>query len=114
MIKRAILIERLGREALAFVGRTHLPADVQFLEGVLRERSAQLKKWGTQDHSLGHWANILTEELGEFVKEVVELESGRETNMIPALQKLAQTAAVALSIFVEYLSPRLIEAEKGS
>lgn len=74
-----------------------------FRELVLFERKRQDKKWGSPtdrmlDISLDKWNTILTEEFGEFAKEV------NEHNDFKAIIELAETAAVCQCIFECYLS----------
>lgn len=90
--------------------------NLMFLDGVLddiaAEREKQFRKWGEQDHDLPTWVAILTEELGEFAKEVVDYtcmnpekqDSGRSFKDVQyerlsnIRKELIQTAAVAVQI----------------
>ena len=42
------------------------------LERVAEERYIQEVKWGVQHHSKEHWLAILTEEVGEVAKDILE------------------------------------------
>lgn len=42
------------------------------ISDIIRERARQDRKWGIQDHSDLTWLGILTEELGELAKAIIE------------------------------------------
>ncbi len=73
---------------------------------VARERRRQIEKWGIQHHSPEWWLTILSEEVGELAKEILELkfEKGSADSM---RSELVQVAAVALSWLAD-LDGRLI------
>ncbi len=48
----------------------------QAIEEILAERTRQDAKWGTQEHDPIVWQAILSEEVGEFVKEVLSWKYG--------------------------------------
>lgn len=60
-------------------------------ERIQTERRRQEAKWGQQDHAPGRWSLILTEELGEVAKSVLE---GDRANY---LTELVQAAAVLVA-----------------
>ena len=59
------------------------------LEHVLNERLAQENKWGEQNHTDEIWLAILTEEIGEVAKAILEGTS--------ITDELVQVAAVAVA-----------------
>jgi NTP pyrophosphatase (non-canonical NTP hydrolase) len=62
------------------------------LAQVGNERMKQVMKWGMQDHSIEKWVVILTEEVGELAKAVLEQD-------LDGVKKEAvQVAAVAAAI----------------
>ena len=68
------------------------------------ERIRQDKKWGfPQKNTLAQWGNILTEEHGEFIKELNELDFGREKEPDKFIKELVEVAAVAVAI-LEHLT----------
>lgn len=71
-----------------------------FLNLILMERERQNKKFPNEDRqkavSLHQWNTILTEELGEFAKEI------NDKRDVEAVIELAETAAVALRIAEVY------------
>lgn len=58
---------------------------------IRHEVNNQLKKWGIQRHSAEHWLAILTEEVGEFARAILENKPA------DAVTELIQVAAVASS-----------------
>lgn len=80
-----------------------------FQELVQFERLRQNRKWPNEDRqravSLEKWLVILTEEIGEFAKEV------NEHNDYKALVELAECAAVCQRIFEVYLSRNVETAQ---
>jgi len=60
---------------------------IDFSEGVKLERERQEKKWGEQNHFDSIWLAILTEEVGEVAKAILEHENIQ--------YELVQVAAVA-------------------
>jgi hypothetical protein len=48
------------------------PEEYWIFEKILNERKRQDKKWGKQNHHPLSWLAILTEEIGEANKEIVE------------------------------------------
>ena len=66
---------------------------------ISRERDRQDSKWGyPQNNTLAQWGNILTEEHGEFIKELNEIDFGRQKNPSKFIDELFQMTAVAVSI----------------
>jgi hypothetical protein len=61
------------------------------LQRVMEERARQDAKWGEQNHADLYWLAILTEELGEAAKELIEGRCNR------ADKELVEVAAVALA-----------------
>lgn len=45
------------------------------ISAVIRERARQNRKWGVQNHPDLTWLGILTEELGELARAVIEQET---------------------------------------
>jgi NTP pyrophosphatase (non-canonical NTP hydrolase) len=79
---------------------------------VIRERDRQNAKWGRRDHDPLFWLAILTEELGEVAKEVVEMNGGDPLAGLARLRnELVQLAAVAVAA-VEYVD-RTLPSEVG-
>ena len=73
-----------------------------------KERERQNKKWGfPQYNSLAQWGNILTEEHGEAIKELTELDFRREKYDTKLIRELVEEIAVAVSI-IEHLSMGII------
>jgi len=70
------------------------------LADILSERREQDEKWGEQNHDDLYWFAILTEEIGELAKEIIEGKS------VPHLrEELIQVAAVSLA-WLECLNRR--------
>lgn len=82
-----------------------------FIKLIEVERERQQKAWPNQDLqrnvSLHQWNTILTEELGEFAKEV------NDKRDLEALIELAETAAVCLKIAETYFHPILLQKALG-
>ena len=114
LLKRAHAVEVLGKEAVKHWINLHkLPANVEFIELVQLERKRQDEKWGTgRKYSLYHWLAILAEEFGEFSKEVCELGSKEEGDIMLAVTELTHVAAVAQVIYEQYFCPRVEEADE--
>jgi len=55
---------------------------------IIDERRRQDKKWGEQNHDDWHWLAILTEEVGEVAKAMLDL------NPKQIYKELIETAAV--------------------
>ena len=77
-----------------------------FLNLILMERERQNKKFPNEERqkqvSLHQWNTILTEELGEFAKEV------NDHRDVEAVIELAETAAVCLKIAEIYFGPEAL------
>jgi hypothetical protein len=70
---------------------------------ISKERDKQDKKWGyPQMNTLAQWGNILTEEHGEFIKELNEIDFGRSKEINKFVDELFQVAAVSIAI-IEHL-----------
>lgn len=69
---------------------TKLTRDI--LADVFKERLKQDKKWGEQNHESLYWLGIVTEELGESAKAVIE---HKDWSIIR--EELIQTAACLVS-----------------
>lgn len=83
------------------------------LTEVLDERARQEAKWGQQNHDLPRYFAILSEEVGEVAKAIVEHEwpgddLRRGLFLLEVRRELVQTAAVAVAM-VERID-RQIEA----
>lgn len=75
------------------------------------ESMRHLTKWGVQNHSPETWLMILTEEFGEFAKEVME------KNPEVARKELTQVAAVAHAMLhnnIFHINTEQQEANHGS
>lgn len=73
------------------------------------ERFRQDTKWGyPQKNTLAQWGNILTEEQGEAIKELNEIDFGRTKDPEKLVQELIEVAAVAVAI-IEHLEHGHIE-----
>ena len=88
----------------------------QALADVLVERQRQDARWGEQNHQIGTWLTILTEEIGELCRAELALTFGEQDSVAEVNELLrqrraeaVQVAAVALAI-VEYLD----RAERAS
>lgn len=67
------------------------------LVSILEERKRQTEKWGEQNHTLGNWGLILTEEVGEWAEAALHTQFGGPK--AGGLRKEAvHVAAVALQI----------------
>ncbi len=69
----------------------------EIIEEIIVERQRQNLKWGEQNHDDGTWLLILTEELGEASKNIIENAPEKLTD-----QELIQSAAV----IVQWLESR--------
>lgn len=61
------------------------------------ERAAQDQKWGVQDHDALYWLAILTEEVGETAKAIIDPPHGQERLTDEARVELIQVAAVCVA-----------------
>lgn len=66
------------------------------LDEVFEERLKQLTKWGEQNHRVGDWILILSEEFGEAAKEANEIRF-RKADPSNYRAELIQVAAVAVA-----------------
>lgn len=77
-----------------------------FLNLILMERERQNKKFPNEERqkavTLHQWNTILTEELGEFAKEI------NDKRDVEAAIELAETAAVCLRIAEVYFGPDVL------
>ena len=80
-------------------------ATIEVLEKVAAERSNQDAKWGEQNHDPGKWLAILTEEVGELAKEMLEYDAD-PVETVSMRREAIQVAAVAVA-FIEYLDRRV-------
>ena len=96
----------------SLTNRSRLSGAAEFVEMVQRERARQDEKWGLQnDLNLDRRCTILTEELGEFAKEVNEIQCDRKFNLTGAIVELVQVAAVAQSIYEQYFYSRVEQSD---
>ena len=65
------------------------------LASVVDERLRQATKWGPQHHSYFKWLAILTEEVGEVAKAILEHHANEDATLIR--EELVQVAAVAVA-----------------
>ena len=63
------------------------------LQEIMEERVRQDRKWGEQNHPNLYWLGILTEEVGELARAIIER---RQTNE-DIRRELVQIAAVCLA-----------------
>ena len=79
---------------------------IDLIEKQIREeREKQDKKFGKQDHDAYKWSTILTEEVGEVSKAILDCEFG--CGSIESLRKeLIQVAAVSKA-FIEAIDKRV-------
>jgi len=75
---------------------------------IRRERLSQEGKWGEQNHGDEIWLAILTEEVGEVAKEILEIRAGKDEYDID--NEITQVAAVALS-WLEARKRRLLKQQ---
>lgn len=68
------------------------------IAGIEFERNQQWKKWGQQTHSLSEWSIIASEEVGEFLKEVCEVELGGKQDTDNLIYELNQAITVLCNI----------------
>lgn len=61
------------------------------------ERTQQESKWGIQRHNLSDWLAILTEEIGEIAKAILE-NKFRDGDIEDVKKELIHAAAVIVSI----------------
>lgn len=66
----------------------------QVLVDIMDERHRQDRKWGQQNHEMGDWLLILTEELGEASEEALATKFGGEDRSAALYTELIQAAAV--------------------
>lgn len=73
---------------------------MSFNELVEAERSRQDAKWGIQDHNPMVWLAILTEEVGELAKAILEYKAEPTAPQMAAEAKeLVQVAAVSKAMW---------------
>jgi NTP pyrophosphatase (non-canonical NTP hydrolase) len=87
------------------------------LTGIINERKRQDAKWGIQNHDPFKWLTILTEEVGEAAKAILE------GDLIDYLGEMKQVAAVAVAALecigrnqidsIESLTKYQLDLEKG-
>lgn len=83
------------------ITRVHLELRARAAE----EFGRQDRKWGLQDHKLGDWWLILSEELGEAAQAIVQ------GNSLQALQELAQVSALVVRVYEKVLRQGLLSNE---
>lgn len=81
-----------------------IPVDKQSVANIIQaikiEVARQETIWGVQNHSPDYWVGILTEEVGEVARAVIERDSVEKI-----CEELIQTAAVCVS-FAEFMKTR--------
>lgn len=85
--------------------RDKLREEAERLRDVLNERNKQDAKWGVQNHTPMKWLAILTEEVGEVAKAIIEGNHGDYR------KELVQVAAVAVAS-IESLDRNLFGLEE--
>lgn len=98
VLAKALLRERMEHD------RTRVVLRHPALAAVIEERRRQRAKWGRQNHTLGNWALILMEEVGEWSEAALHAEFGGP-KAAGLREEMVQVAAVALQI-VEFLDER--------
>ena len=78
----------------------------KLFEDVFTEHRNQIRKWGTQTHSLFEWQNYTTEELGELAKAISEHEY-RNGSWAAIYNEAIQVATLSLKIAEMILSDNL-------
>ena len=72
------------------------PQQEKAIKKIVEERKKQDKKWGEQNHHPIYWLGILTEELGEVSKEIIDHPKG-DIRGEEYEEELIQLAAVAVA-----------------
>ncbi len=85
----------------------------QALDIVATERQRQDAKWGNQAHSWDRWMTILTEEVGELARSILQGESVNGEPTPQQFREAVQVAAVAVAMIEDMAQwfegdPRLI------
>ena len=80
-----------------------LSASPPILHEILKENNRQLEKWGIQDHYGTEWLAILTEEVGELAKAILEHDRGLCTSK-DVMKEAVQVSTVAIKIAEMYRS----------
>lgn len=72
----------------------------QAMIDVLKERTRQDSKWGTQNHNPFAWLAILMEEVGEVSECMLDCRFGKRDGAVEAhmREEAVQVAAVAMAI----------------
>lgn len=68
----------------------------KIVDEILNERKKQDIKWGQQNHNNATWNLILSEEVGEVAKSILEARFGN-ARLEETREELIQVAAVALA-----------------
>ena len=92
-IKRDYYLERATEELLEALKNKVYPSSDGIYDDIKEERRRQYVKWGIQEHNALYWLGILTEELGELAKALIEYKPSGE-----ARRELVQIAAVAVAV----------------
>ncbi len=71
-------------------------ATAHAVNALFDERQRQDEKWGIQNHDPDHWLAILTEEVGELAKAILEAAHGSPVEDIR--KEAVQVAAVAVAL----------------
>ncbi|UOQ93391.1 MazG-like family protein [Halobacillus shinanisalinarum] len=76
-----------------------VPATIEVLDDIRRERIRQEKKWGKQRHDYPFWLTILTEEVGEVAQAMQQGSVAyKQSDSDDLYEELIQVAAVATAI----------------
>jgi len=75
------------------------------LQNIMKERGRQDRKWGEQNHNDLYWLGILTEELGEVAKAIIQNDPEQ------AHKELVEVGAVALA-WLECVERRKLRASE--
>lgn len=67
------------------------------LQNVTDERIRQINKWGPQYHDDSTWMLILSEEVGEVAKSIIDRIHNGSADIAETRKELVQVAAVAVA-----------------
>ena len=67
------------------------------MQDISDERIRQINKWGPQYHDDPTWMLILSEEVGEVAKSIIDRIHSGNTNITETRKEIVQVAAVAVA-----------------
>lgn len=68
--------------------------EINFQKLMDKERIAQIKKWGIQEHTEAEWITILVEEVGELAQAILQKKY--------TIDELVQVATVCQAMYEDY------------